>query len=1091
MLINKLTNPYKISNGKLSVCLNHSGDVDTIMVGDIMVNLFGACCINGSVSNIYLRDRLNNKQWALMGINSCSSVSIGDASICYTGNADGVEYTLTLQLNTENLLSYNLQLQGAKDELDVLFVQDVGIASVGAIKSNELYTSQYIDHTILSNKYGYTVTSRQNMSQGGRNPALFSGAYGIKTVGYCTDLFDLYGTQYKVTGKMANIANDLPNRKYQYEMSAVCLATEKFNINKNIAFSFYQYYNDNQVSATTQLSYWNEVNELLKKNTVPKCNTKLDIVRNNVYSGTISGNELNVEQIKKYYKDILLPEYQDNKVLSFFDTNYSHISTLTKEKLQQRPTGNIITTANIGDNIDKNLLTSTNYAYGQFNSQMVVGNTSMNKLTSVNRGLLNINKTSGLRIYILNDGKYYQLSVASLYEMGVNYSKWIYSFNDETIEVVAFMQFDNQQYKLEVKSTNPKRKFLITSQIIMASNEFENDYVMTDEGAYLAFTFAENTFQYSKYNKLKYMLQINGNVVKSDETTLLTKPVNSLLVHNIQGNFSIDISASINGDCEFKLMKFETEDAKYKGFYSSYSNGISIQTNDINYSHKLNATIKWFTHNAMVHYCVPHGLEQTGGAAWGARDVCQGPIEMFFAYGRFKQARNTILDIFKYQENSTYEWPQWFMFDNYDFAAGDCHGDIIFWPVKVVGDYLALTKDISLLSEQVPFRQGINGSILQHLEKAFEAITHRLIMPYDLISYAGGDWDDTLQPANSDMKQRLVSSWTQALAFQSLYVLAQQLKNTQYNDFAVKLDNLANRLQKAFTKYCIKDGIIAGFVYCNSNNTLDYLLHPSDKKSGVSYRLLPMTRSIIASMVTKQQANLNVQCINENLIFNDGVRLMNVPVKYSGGVSTMFMRAEQASNVGREISLMYTHAHIRYIEAMAKIGESDKLLYALNAVSPVNYCQATVNAALRQSNAYFSSSEGDFADRYDYQQNFNLLKEGKIATRGGWRIYSSGSGIFINQLISNLFGIRLNNDSIEIDPVLPVEFNQTKLNITVNGIKLTFNYYLGKQKHGVKTISVNNNQLKITKQDNPYRKGGATVLLSQLNDNDIVGIFTY
>ena len=39
----------------------------------------------------------------------------------------------------------------------------------------------------------------------------------------------------------------------------------------------------------------------------------------------------------------------------------------------------------------------------------------------------------------------------------------------------------------------------------------------------------------------------------------------------------------------------------------------------------------WLAHNAMVHLSVPHGLEQYTGAAWGTRDVCQGPVEFLLA----------------------------------------------------------------------------------------------------------------------------------------------------------------------------------------------------------------------------------------------------------------------------------------------------------------------------------------------------------------------------------------------------------------------------------------------------------------------------
>ena len=85
-----------------------------------------------------------------------------------------------------------------------------------------------------------------------------------------------------------------------------------------------------------------------------------------------------------------------------------------------------------------------------------------------------------------------------------------------------------------------------------------------------------------------------------------------------------------------------------------------------------------------------------------------------------------------------------------------------------------------------------------------------------------------------------------------------------------------------------------------------------------------MTRSMLAELLTPEQVSHHLEIIEKELTFPDGVRLMNKPANYRGGVSTNFKRAEQAANFGREIGLQYVHAHIRYTEAMAKIGQRDK-----------------------------------------------------------------------------------------------------------------------------------------------------------------------
>ncbi|QQV79543.1 hypothetical protein JG559_10675 [Enterococcus faecalis] len=56
-----------------------------------------------------------------------------------------------------------------------------------------------------------------------------------------------------------------------------------------------------------------------------------------------------------------------------------------------------------GLTVDEPLLSTTVYMYGIFNSQVVLGNTTMNKLMSNSRNALNVMKRSGQRIYIFRE----------------------------------------------------------------------------------------------------------------------------------------------------------------------------------------------------------------------------------------------------------------------------------------------------------------------------------------------------------------------------------------------------------------------------------------------------------------------------------------------------------------------------------------------------------------------------------------------------------------------------------------------------------------------------------------------------------------
>ena len=96
-----------------------------------------------------------------------------------------------------------------------------------------------------------------------------------------------------------------------------------------------------------------------------------------------------------------------------------------------------------------------------------------------------------------------------------------------------------------------------------------------------------------------------------------------------------------------------------------------------------------------------------------------------------------------------------------------------------------------------------------------------------------------------------------------------------------------------------------------------------------------MTQSIIGGLFTPEQTKHHLRLIREHLQFPDGVRLIDRPVVYRGGPQTMFRRAESSSFFGREIGLMYVHAHLRYAEAMAILGDAEALWDALQLASPI------------------------------------------------------------------------------------------------------------------------------------------------------------
>jgi cellobiose phosphorylase len=221
-------------------------------------------------------------------------------------------------------------------------------------------------------------------------------------------------------------------------------------------------------------------------------------------------------------------------------------------------------------------------------------------------------------------------------------------------------------------------------------------------------------------------------------------------------------------------------------------------------------------------------------------------------------------------------------------------------------------------------------------------------------------------------------------------------------------------------RFLIRDETLAGYgVFKPQGGMPELLIHPCDNLTGLSFSMLPMVQAIIGGVFTQEQARRHLDLIRKHLGFADGARLMDKPIAYHGGPETIFRRAESAAFFGREIGLMYTHSHLRYAEAMSVLGEAEALWKALLVANPIAVTDRLPHASLRQRNAYFSSSDAAFDNRYQASAEWPRVKAGTIKVDGGWRIYSSGPGLYMNMLIQHAFGVRRNFGKRMFKPCLP------------------------------------------------------------------------
>ena len=1080
----KITN----TNG-LTFSFLENGNVQNIDADKIRINLKSGNLFAQPGTQIYLRKRSGNliEFTSLLGQNN--EVAVSDNQFASKGNWNGVEYVCTLQLS-EKSSSWQWKIDIANTtsediELDAILVQEVGLKNSSDGLVNEYYVAQYLERILLQDEnHGTVAVCRQNTKEATGYPWLMMASTG-KAVSGLTDGMQFYGNSYRATGIPEGLLQPELTGNLAGESPMIALQEQPFELksNEKHSLAFISTYLPNHSEATSEKDLsalegvMAEFSEL--KSSIPTNWTK---TKQNLFQTApfFPSSDLTEKEIEQYFgTSIRQKELKNDQLLSFFSAENKHVILKEKELLVDRPHAHIMQ-ATLAEVPTEETLSTTCFATGIFNSHISQGNTNFNVFLSINTSQFNANLNSGQRIFVEIDDKIYLLGIPSAFEMGLNSCRWIYKWNEKVLEVKTetYVQSPVAQLTFNVLS-GEKVKLIVTHDwdkvntwnlAQIGNGEFE---AKATKNSMITEKFPDAGFRIVVENssELKNSLQNTFSFELDELFVLETAPIST---------FEMKFVGEVKQ--KFDLTKIKNEDVKHSGiaFWNDLSNHLTLKSSEKNIS-AFNEILPWYGMNAITHYLTPYGLEQFSGAAWGTRDVSQGPIEFLLSLEKFDAARKVLLTIFANQ-NPVGDWPQWWMFDSYShIRAGDCHGDIYYWVIISLASYVKVTGDISVLDEKVPYF-GANElfTINEHTERLIKMIEDSYIGETALVPFGGGDWNDSLQPKNEELAKRLISSWTVEMNYQAFsdYVeVYEKAGNTQRAD---ELNKVVQQIKADFNQYLIKDGVVAGYGYVEDDGSISVLLHPTDLHTGISYSLLPMDRGILSGIFTKEQAEYHQTIIDKHLKGPDGARLMDKPLKYKGGIQEIFQRAESSTFFGREIGLMYIHEHIRYAESQAVLGIADEFVKALRQAIPVNYKEVVPNSNLRQANCYYSSSDVTFKTRYEADEKYGDVISGKMRVDGGWRVYSSGPGIYVSLIIKKLIGFRAFNDYVVIDPVLTNEMDGFSASFIFKGYKLEWNFTVKSGNFSPKDININGITVPYDKEDNPYRTGGAIIPMNVL-----------
>jgi cellobiose phosphorylase len=1023
--------------------------------GAIMINQILGAPAGGSITRLYVRmSGMQQTSIEAVGPGAQGLCGAGDGNLRWEGETNALSYRVTLSLHPrETAWLWRLDAVnngGAEVAADAILIQDIGLGERAFLMNNEAYASQYIDHHIARHsRFGPVVMSRQNLSQRGRNPWAAHGCLeGASS--FATDGKQLFGPAFRGSDVFKfPFGTNLPGERLQHELA--CVAIQSFPLTlqpgRRATWRFFGLYEQDHAAASQDSDLaridaveWND----RSRANIALAKPLRSLVQN---AAAAAAKPIGAERLAQLYPERWHEERVNGELLSFFvpdPPHNRHVVLMDKERLVTRRHGTLLRS---GRAVlpDDAALCATCWMHGVFAAQLTIGNTSFHKLFSVSRDPYNIIRTSGLRIMMDAGSGWQLLAVPSAFEMSLSDCRWIYELDGRTIAVRAIASGEDPAMQWQISAGGGPCRFLIFGHLTGGERELESDAVIEADPQTNRFSLrpSADSLWGQRYPGAVYHLVVSTpNDVEAIGGDELLYPdgqprsgAYAALCTKVLREFSFAVTGSMTDRqaAEKLAAKYErgTEDvsllAPARRFWGQITRNFSIKGGDER-AQALSTLFPWLAHNALIHLTVPHGLEQYTGAAWGTRDVCQGPVELLLALEHDGPVKEILQTVFAQQYEAGGGWPQWFMLEPYSIIQDrTSHGDVIIWPLKALSDYIEATGDTGFLDEPVAWRREDTferterkDPVGEHVRRLLETVQSRFIRGTHLIRYGEGDWNDSLQPADPKMRDWMVSSWTVALLFEQLNRYASVLTHAGRSKEASALSELAAKISGDFNRYLIADGTVAGYaLFDPGKSSPELLLHPNDTRTGLKYSLLPMTRSIIGGLFTPGQAAHHLRLIREHLLFPDGAHLIDRPVAYHGGPQTTFRRAESSAFFGREIGLMYVHAHLRYAEAMAVLGDADALWDALLLANPVSLMDRLPQAMLRQRNTYFSSSDAAFPDRYAASRDWDRVKAGTAGFEGGWRIYSSGPGIYISLLIRQVLGHQREWGKRVCRPLLP------------------------------------------------------------------------